>query len=781
MAALDLLADAEVFRRFAAVARRRLDRCATAFWSGSIWTEDARLWAPQVAGRVGEPSPKSGVRRKRPGRPGPVTGVSVVPDGRPGDLGTCAGPAAAPDLVAELRRLFGWADFRPGQEAVTRRALEGRDSLVIMPTGAGKSLCYQLAAMLRPTPTLVVSPLIALMKDQVAHMPPHLSERATFINSTLAAADVQLRLAAVARGDVKLLYAAPERLRQARFADALASAGVGLVVVDEAHCVALWGHDFRPDYLFIRSVLQGALARAAVLALTATATPQTAAEIQEALGRPLEVVRSSVIRTNLFYRVERLRDEEEKVRHLLTWVQGERGAGIVYARARVRCERLASVLARAGVQAVPYHAGLGPEERNRVQEDFLAGRARVVVATTAFGMGVDKPDVRWIVLYNYPTSLEEYVQQVGRAGRDGQASTCTLLVTPRDAQNLRTFARRDAPTLEELRRVWLALRRAAGPQGTRAHIAPTDLALAADLPAGKDPRVYCGVLERAGLIARDFDGAGAMRVALQAPPPDAPARIAAVLDRLRTEADRRVDGMVAFAESGACRHAQVAAHFGDAAPVPCGRCDVCAPGVVQRMPTAPPPPPPDDPAAAILDAVGRLRWPLGVTGLVATLAGSAEAPPSARGGPAFGILAAIPSGTVRRWVRELVAAGHLVPVRNERGFEVLEVGRRTGLPQWSTERRRPRTGAPTAPPADPALLAALRAWRSDAARRAAVPAYIILPDRALRLVAAARPSSRAQLAAVPGMGPRRLEAWADDLLAIVAGAEAATPSGHPDA
>ena len=694
-------------------------------------------------------------------------------DGGLSDRGPSAGPAGTPDLVGELRRLFGWTGFRPGQEAVTRRALEGRDSLVIMPTGAGKSLCYQLAAMLRPTPTLVVSPLIALMKDQVAHLPPDLSRRATFINSTLDAGEVQARLAAVARGEVKLLYAAPERLRQARFAEALASAGVGLVVVDEAHGVALWGHDFRPDYLFIRSVLQGALARAGVLALTATATPQMAVEIQESLGRNLDIVRFSVLRPNLFYRVERLRDEEEKVRHLLAWVQGAAGAGIVYARARERCERLAALLARTGVHAVPYHAGLGPEERNRVQDDFLAGRARVVVATTAFGMGVDKPDIRWVVLFNYPTSLEEYVQQVGRAGRDGAESTCTLLATGRDAQNLRTFARRDAPTVEELRGVWRALRRAAGPQGRRAHVPPADLALAAELPAGKDPRVHCGVLERAGLISRDFDGAGAMRVAMEPAPPDAPARITAVLDRLRAEADRRVDGIVAFAESGACRHAQVAAHFGDTAGVPCGHCDVCAPAAVRTMPTVPPPPPPPgDPAAAIVDAVGRMRWPLGGKGLVAALTGSVEAPPSARGGPAFGILAAIPASTVRRWVRQLVAGGHLVPVRSEGGFEVLEVGTRTGLPHFSGERGRAGQRAsalPPAPPADVELVAALRAWRSGVARSTAVPAYVVLPDRALRLVAAARPSSLAQLAAVPGMGPRRMEAWADDLLAIVAG------------
>jgi ATP-dependent DNA helicase RecQ len=715
-----------------------------------------------------------------------------------GGAGTDPSPEA---LLVELHRLFGFRAFRPGQEELVRRALAGRDCLAVMPTGSGKSLCYQLPAMLRPTPTLVVSPLIALMKDQVDHMPAALRDRVTSINSTLDAADTEARLQALAAGQVKLLYAAPERLRQARFAEALARAHVGLVVVDEAHCVALWGHDFRPDYLFIRSVLAGALRTASVLALTATATPRTAEEIGRALGRPLEVVRGSVVRENLRYEVQALADEEAKLRFTLAHAHGQRGAGIVYVRARARSARIAELLQRDGVAAAAYHAGLEREARAAAQEGFLQGSIRVVVATTAFGMGVDKPDVRWVLLYNYPTSLEEYVQQVGRAGRDGQAATCTLLVTAADAQNVRHFARRDTPTLDELRRVWTALRRASRGRG-QALLTPEELARAAALPEGKDPRVHCGVLEHAGLLARDFDGGAAMRFTLLPPPADAPTRMAAVVEGLRRAAEDRVDDLLAFAQSRLCRHRQVALHFGDSCPVPCGRCDVCAP--LPARPTAasrPVPALPAQPAAVILKAVATLRRPLGVSGLIACLTGSVTTPPSARSHPAFGCLGAASPHTVRRWVESLLATGHLARQDSADGFPILVLGPHAGEepPTWPTPRRRaaerpgpcggrgPAAASRSGDLAIPldadqqARAEVLRAWRSTQARRQGLPAYVVLPDRALRAVARARPASLAELAAVPGIGPKRLQAWGEELLAALAGVGATAAGGAPGA
>ena len=362
------------------------------------------------------------------------------------------------ELKPALTRLFGFADFRPGQEQVVRAAVDGRDTLALMPTGSGKSLTYQLAAMLRPTPTLVLSPLIALMKDQVDKLPPEVAAQATLINSSLDPDEAAARLRAAAEGRYRLLYVAPERLRQRHFLDAIAGIDIGLVVIDEVHCVSMWGHDFRPDYLFIRRALDE-LGRPAILGMTATATPATEREIAAALGREPEVVRTSVVRPNLRYDVEIVDGEEDRLRTLVRRLHDLRGASaIVYARSRRSCETLARTLRVHDLAAVHYHAGLEPQERSAAQEAFIEGRIQTVVATTAFGMGIDKPDIRLVALYNYPESLESYVQMVGRAGRDGRASDTLLLASRSDASQLRRFARSDIPTVADLRSVYARLR-----------------------------------------------------------------------------------------------------------------------------------------------------------------------------------------------------------------------------------------------------------------------------------------------------------------------------------
>ncbi|MBM3679054.1 MAG: ATP-dependent DNA helicase RecQ, partial [Actinobacteria bacterium] len=303
-----------------------------------------------------------------------------------------------------LRTHFGFASFRPGQEEVVAAAVAGRDTVAVMPTGAGKSLTYELAAMLRDRPTLVLSPLIALMKDQVDNLPPSIADAATFVNSSLPAEEVSERLGLLRAGSARLLYAAPERLRQERFVELLRGVGLGLVVIDEAHCVSMWGHDFRPDYLFIARALE-ALDGPPVLALTATATPEVERAIGTALGRSLASVRTTVVRPNLRYEVVEAGNAEERLDELLGRLRRIReGSAIVYARSRRATESLAVVLRGHGLRAEAYHAGLPPEERTRVQEAFVADRVRIVVATTAFGMGIDKPDVRLVALVNHPDS-----------------------------------------------------------------------------------------------------------------------------------------------------------------------------------------------------------------------------------------------------------------------------------------------------------------------------------------------------------------------------------------
>ena len=653
------------------------------------------------------------------------------------------------DLRPALRELFGFDDFRPGQEEVVRAAVDSRDTLAVMPTGAGKSLTYQLAAMLRPSPTLVLSPLIALMKDQIDKLPPRIAATATFVNSSLDADEASARLRSVASGDTRLLYAAPERLRQERFVQTLREIGVGLVVIDEVHCVSMWGHDFRPDYLFIRRVLDE-LGGPAVLGMTATATPATADAIADELGRRLDVVRTSVRRPNLRYDVERADNAEERLRALLLRLRSLRGAAaIVYARSRRSCEEIARLLSGHGVRAEHYHAGLETAERTRVQEAFVSGRTPVVVATTAFGMGIDKPDVRLVALANFPDSLEGYVQMVGRAGRDGAPSETVLLAGDADATALRRFALRDAPTADLLRDVYRALRLRDGVAE------PGELAEA--VGSDRDPRVLVGMLEQAGIVRRGYDSGRALRVELL-PVEGRGADVDALLDRYARAASARVEGVIRFAALDRCRHAQVAEHFGERLDGPCGACDVCAPRNAPQRPAPDPAPPlPADPARAIVDAVSGLTWPLGRRSLVALLRGSVKAPPSARRSAAYGSLGAATDAQVLRWIRALEAAGALVEVETD-GFRVLHARRTESLPSFA---------APPAPAADDPLVAELRAWRTNRAREDGVPAFVVLHDATLDELAARRPSSHGELAAVRGLGPTKLERYGAELLAVL--------------
>jgi ATP-dependent DNA helicase RecQ len=634
-----------------------------------------------------------------------------------------------------------------------RAAIAGRDTLALMPTGSGKSLTYQLAAMLRPEPTLVLSPLIALMKDQVDKLPPPIAATATFVNSSLAPEESAARLADVAAGKTRLVYAAPERLRQERFVRMLAEIGIGQVVVDEVHCVSMWGHDFRPDYLFIRRALRE-LGEPTLLGMTATATPAMAREIGDALGRTLEVVHTSVARPNLRYEVATVANSEDRVGILVERLRALRGgSAIVYARSRRSTEELARVLRSHGFRADHYHAGLEPEERTRIQDGFIADEIQIVVATTAFGMGIDKPDVRLVCLVNYPSSLEEYVQMVGRAGRDGVPSETLLLASSSDATALRRFAVSDVPSAPDLRTVYRTIRESDG------LVDPAELAIVAP---DRDARVLVGMLEQAGLVRRTFDDGRLLRIEVPPPPEDASTRVTELLERAELVAEARADRMVAFAETGVCRHEQVGAHFAEELPAPCGMCDVCAPATRGSAAISSPAPPlPDDVGAAIVEAVSSLRWPLGRQSLVATLRGSLKAPQSGRRSVAYRLLAAATEADARRWVRLLEVAGVLVETTTEDGYRVLVVDRAAEVPRIRTA---------SSADVDDELVTRLRSWRLERSQEDAVPAYVVLHDTTIRELAAIRPRTKDELAGVKGFGPVKVERYGDDLLAVLASA-----------
>ncbi|MDP3741357.1 MAG: ATP-dependent DNA helicase RecQ [bacterium] len=334
--------------------------------------------------------------------------------------------------VKELLKLYyGFDIFRAGQEAVIESIMSGRDTLALMPTGGGKSLCFQLPALVLPGTTVVISPLIALMKDQVDALKAR-GLSASFINSSLSEGEIERRTEQVVSGKLKILYIAPERLGVG-FVSVLQKIPIGLVAVDEAHCVSTWGHDFRPDYLEIANHLSRLSKRPVLAAFTATATP----EVKDDIIKRLRLVNPQVFvrgfdRPNLrFFTRAWLSDfnrdkEVERLANLLG------GSGIVYCGTRDKTEELAGFLRSSGIKAMPYHAGMEPKERTRVQEQFMSGDVRVITATIAFGMGVDKADVRFVIHAHMPGSLENYYQEAGRAGRDGKPAYCILLHSGED-------------------------------------------------------------------------------------------------------------------------------------------------------------------------------------------------------------------------------------------------------------------------------------------------------------------------------------------------------------
>ncbi|HEY1586674.1 MAG TPA: ATP-dependent DNA helicase RecQ, partial [Polyangia bacterium] len=327
------------------------------------------------------------------------------------------------DVVA---RYWGYTEFRPLQREAMEAVLGGRDSIVVLPTGGGKSLCFQAPAVVRDGVAVVVSPLISLMKDQVDALDAR-GLPATFVNSTLSSSQISDRLARAIRGDVKMLYVAPERFDFGTTAERLRDAGVSLLAIDEAHCISEWGHDFRPSYLRIAQVREQ-LGWPPTVALTATATPHVRKDIvaQLKLDAPTTII-TGFDRTNLTYSVVPTRTDADKDDALVHLLRANAGLAVVYASTRKAVERIALLLERAKVSAAAYHAGLDDERRHEVQDAFMTEKVRAIVATNAFGMGIDKPNVRLVVHYAMPGTLEAYYQEAGRAGRDGQPAACYLL------------------------------------------------------------------------------------------------------------------------------------------------------------------------------------------------------------------------------------------------------------------------------------------------------------------------------------------------------------------
>ncbi len=470
-----------------------------------------------------------------------------------------------------MREKFGFVDFRPGQEAASRSVLEGHDTLAVLPTGLGKSMIYQIAEQVLHGPTIVVSPLIALKRDQVESIKESDVGKAALVNSTMREARREEVFHDLERGELNYLFLAPEQFSNEEVLQQIQAAHPALFVVDEAHCISEWGHDFRPEYLRLGAVIE-TLGHPPILALTATAAPTVRKEILERLGmHEPRVIVQGFDRPNIWLGVETFREEHDKKKALIERVVAAEKPGIVYAATRKHAEEIAEALSGQHIQAAFYHAGMRPAEREQVQEQFMSDEIEVIVATTAFGMGIDKPNVRFVFHYDISDSVDSYYQEIGRAGRDGNDATAILFYRPEDMRIHRFFAGSGHIDIDQVEQVAQVVQENDEPVVLRnlsdkTHLSRSKLAEALSR------------LEEAGVVKTLASGeivAGNEDVALD----EIVAQVINEHEAHRQYDRSRLDMMVGYAEVQDCRREYLLNYFGEEIDAPCGFCDNCDVGI----------------------------------------------------------------------------------------------------------------------------------------------------------------------------------------------------------
>ena len=700
------------------------------------------------------------------------------------------------DPLEVLERVFGHRRFLDGQSRIVSALLGGRDALAVMPTGGGKSLCYQLPALLMDGVTVVVSPLIALMKDQVDALVRR-GVAATVINSTIDQEEQRARIAAMRRGEWKLVYIAPERFRQRAFVEALKSADIALFAVDEAHCISQWGHDFRPDYQRLGEALE-MLGRPQVVALTATATPEVRADIVRQLGfTDHEECISGFARPNLSLNVTacaRVRDKYERLRAVVE----QHGTGVVYCATRGKVEEVAEAMEGWGVQVIAYHGGLREDERARLQDEFISRKAAVAVATNAFGMGIDRSDVRFVVHFEIPGSLEAYYQEAGRAGRDGEPGWCELLYNYADTRTQEFFIDGNNPGADTICALYQMLLNRAD---ARNEVIASIEQLSEWLGSGNGMAVgsAISVLVRHGMIERfDVPGKRIRGTRLKRPGGGAgelELDREALAEKERRDRDK-LRRMISWADARVCRQRMILEYFGESAAADCGNCDVCRAGsdrLGAREATA------EELTVVrkLLSGVARcsVRTGSGWEGRF----GRARIAGMLTGSRSRDVLSArldelSTYGALKEWgqafvltlFRELESAGYLrtsggeypMVTLTEAGVQMMKSGGslRLNWPSSVVSPQRESGGSGVGGGVevrlaevgfDEGLYRKLRECRTAMAAREGVPAYVIFNNQTLEFLTRLRPQTMAEGLRVRGIGEGKAKRYLEPFLEII--------------